>query len=194
MMATAMLVAAALQADTTWVHRGVYVAVHEDAPRHIEWEVVVPTTIDRMWKAWTDPEELATWAGPAAAVDLRPGGDWHIYFDPDAPPGERGGDASSVLGFVPGRELRLAAGAPVKFPSVRAERTELIVRIDPVGYGHVRVHAVQLGWKPGDEWDRAYRAMAHANAEWLSWLHRRYTAGPIDWAVMLGEFTTPSAP
>jgi hypothetical protein len=78
----AMLLAAALQADTTWVHRGVYVAVHEDAPRRIEWEVVVPTTMDQMRKAWTDADELATWAGPAAAVDLPPGGDWHIYFDP----------------------------------------------------------------------------------------------------------------
>lgn len=188
MMATVMLVAAALQADTTWVHAGVHVAVFEEAPRRIEWEVVVPGTTEAMWRAWTDAEELATWAGPAAAVDLRPGGDWHVYFDPSAPPGERGGDASAILGYVPGRELRLAAGAPRDFPTVRAEKTEFIVRIEPVGYGHVRMHAVQQGWKQGEEWDRAFAAMAHANAEWLSWLHRRFTDGPLDWTAMMQDF------
>ena len=66
-----------------------------------------------------------------------------------------------------------------------------VVRLDPVWYGPVRVHA---GLEARGEWDRACRAMAHANAEWLSWLHRRYTACPIDWAVMLSEFTLPSAP
>jgi uncharacterized protein YndB with AHSA1/START domain len=194
MMATAMLLVAAINADTTWIHGGVFVAVFDEDQRRIEWEVIVPTTIGHMWRAWTDPVELATWAGPAAAVDLRPGGDWHIYFDPDAPPGERGGDASSILSFVAENELRLAAGAPLEFPTVRAEKTEFIVRMEPVGDGHVRLHAVQRGWKRGGEWDRAFRAMAHANAEWLNWLHRRFTKGPIDWASMVREFTPPPAP
>lgn len=194
MIATAMLMAAALQADTTWVHKGVHVAVFEAEPRRIEWEVVVPTTMDAMWAAWTEADELATWAGPAAAVDLRPGGDWHIYFNPDAPPGERGGDASRILGYVPGREIRFAAGAPVEFPTVRAEKTEFIVQIEPIGYGHVRVLAIQQGWKQGDEWDRAFDTMAHANAEWLSWLHRRFTEGPLDWEKMMQEFAPPESP
>jgi len=187
----AALMATTLQADTTWVHKGVHVAVHDGSNRHIEWEVVVPASVEDVWRAWTDPAELSTWAGPAAAVDLRVGGDWHIYFDPDAPPGERGGDASAILGFVPGRELRLAAGAPIEFPTVRRDKTEFIVRLDPVGFGHTRIHAIQTGWKAGDEWDRAFEAMAFANAEWLSWLHQRFTEGPIDWQKMMLEMPAP---
>jgi uncharacterized protein YndB with AHSA1/START domain len=188
---TAALVATALQADTTWVHKGVHVAVHDGPARYIEWEVVVPASMEEAWRAWTDPAELVTWAGPAAAVDLRLGGDWHIYFNPDAPPGERGGDASAILGFVPGRELRIAAGAPDEFPTVRREKTEFIVRLDPVGLGHTRIHAIQIGWKAGPEWDRAFEAMAFANAEWLSWLHRRFVDGPIDWEQMMMEMPAP---
>lgn len=194
MAAAAVLAATLLQADSTWVHQGVHVQTFDDGNRWIEWELVVPATMEEMWAAWTDPEAIATWAGPAAAVDLRIGGEWHVYFDPDAAPGERGSDANTVLGLVPGRELRIEAGAPREFPTVRAEKTEFIVRLDPVGFGHVRVHVVQAGWKRGDEWDRAFRTMAHANAEWLSWLHRRFTQGPIDWSRKMGDLETPAPP
>lgn len=172
----------------TWIHAGVRVSCHPGDPRHLEWELVVPAEIDDVWAAWVEAEALATWGGPGATVDLRPGGDWHVYFYPDAPPGERGGDANVVTSFVPSRELRLRAGAPREFPVVRAEKTDLSVRLDPVGFGHVRVHVMQTGWKQGAEWDRAFTTMAHANAEWLSWLHRRFTVGPMDWDRMTREF------
>lgn len=173
--------APAASPDLAWTHKGVVVFVFEAPPRRAEWEVVVPASPRDVWRAWTEPAELATWAGPAAAVDLRPGGDWHIYFDPTAPEGERGGDASRIVDFVPGRELRLRAGAPREFPTVRREKTDFVVRLEPVGYGHTRILASQSGWKDGDEWDRAFRAITSANAEWLSWLLKRYVEGPIDW-------------
>lgn len=57
-----------------------------DAPRHL------------VWKAFTDPDELAAWFGPAGYsvpresvdVDVRPGGHWHLDMvadDPSYPPG-----------------------------------------------------------------------------------------------------------
>jgi uncharacterized protein YndB with AHSA1/START domain len=57
-----------------------------DAPRHL------------VWKAFTDPDELAAWFGPdgyrvpreTVDVDVRPGGHWHLDLvadDPSYPPG-----------------------------------------------------------------------------------------------------------
>lgn len=57
-----------------------------DAPRHL------------VWKAFTDPDELAAWFGPdgytvprdTVDLDVRPGGHWHLDMvadDPSYPPG-----------------------------------------------------------------------------------------------------------
>lgn len=157
-------------------------AIHPE--RLLTWRVQVAGTPDQVWKAWTDAREMVTWAAPAAEVDLRPGGTWEAQFFPDRPAGERGGDANAILEIGPGRRLVLAAGAPVEFPTVRREKTTFTVRVEPARGEGSMVTATQSGWKAGDEWDRAFVTLAHANAEWLSWLHRRFADGPVDWAEM----------
>jgi uncharacterized protein YndB with AHSA1/START domain len=37
-------------------------------------DVVLPVSADEAWKLLTDPDELATWLGTAADLDLAPGG------------------------------------------------------------------------------------------------------------------------
>jgi uncharacterized protein YndB with AHSA1/START domain len=52
----------------------------------------IPAPRDRVFRAWTDPEELKRWWGPglfttpAAEVDLRPGGDYRLVME--TPDGE----------------------------------------------------------------------------------------------------------
>jgi hypothetical protein len=114
--------------DSTWIDRAVYVRIRWAAVQEPHWALVVPARIEAVWSAWTDPSELELWAAPGAAVDLRVGGSWEVHFLPDRPPGQRGSDANEILGLEPGRRLRIAAGAPVKFPTVRAEKTLAIHR------------------------------------------------------------------
>lgn len=168
----------------SWTDRAVEVVAMGAPEKSLVWKLEVPATLAEVWRAWTDPAGLAEWAAPAAAVDLRPGGKWEVHFFPDAPEGERGGDANEVVSFVPERELVLRAGAPPEFPTVRREKTTFRVSLTDLGNGRVRVVATQTGWKPGDEWDRAFVALAQANAEWLNWLARRFEEGPIDWSQM----------
>lgn len=67
------------------------------------------TSPERLFRAWTQPEEIVRWFGPAphslatAAVDLRVGGIWRLDFPTDA-------DRSNALTgeyeeIVPGRRL-----------------------------------------------------------------------------------------
>lgn len=172
------------QQDSTWRDRGVVVTRETTPSRQLTWEVVVPATPEAVWNAWTDPDEIATWAAPAAAVDLRPGGTWEAHFFPDAPEGERGSDANHIISLEPGQEIVMAAGAPAEFPTVRREKTRFSVRLDPVGSGHTLVTVRQSGFKEGDEWNRAFEQMGSMNAEWLNWLYRRFLEGPIDWRAM----------
>lgn len=49
-------------------------------------ESAYPVPIEQVWRAWTDPERIVKWFGPApnalqsAEVDLRTGGDWRFIF------------------------------------------------------------------------------------------------------------------
>jgi uncharacterized protein YndB with AHSA1/START domain len=51
-----------------------------------------PVPIDRVWRAWTDPERLMKWFGQKAGslqkadVDLRAGGDWRFMFNSPGEP------------------------------------------------------------------------------------------------------------
>jgi uncharacterized protein YndB with AHSA1/START domain len=138
-------------------------------------EVEVPATRAAVWQAFATSDGLSTWLTPGAVVDLRKGGEWTAHF----PGGKTGG--GTILNFVPGEEIVLAAMAPEQFPTVRAERTT--ARFQFIAEGDkTLVRLVQTGWKSGEEWDKAYEYLAQGNAQLLETLRRRFVNGPLDWA------------
>lgn len=168
--------------DSTFRHRSVVTRVQLGAERKLSWELVVPASVADVWRAWTVGDEVATWAAPGGYVDLRSGGSWEAHFEPDRPRGQRGSDANEIVDYVPGRLLVIRAGAPQRFPTVRAEKTLFVLTLTPVGRHHTLVQASQTGWQEGEEWREAFDYLATANAVWLDWLHQRFTRGPIDWS------------
>ena len=53
-------------------------------PDTIEREMVLSHPVERVWRAITDPAELANWFGDTARLDLRPGGDGLFTWEGDA--------------------------------------------------------------------------------------------------------------
>lgn len=168
--------------DSTFRHRAVVVQVHRVPEKRLEWELVVPAPVSEVWEAWMTAEGIATWSAPAGYVEPWAGGSWEAHFQPERPKGQRGSDANEILHVVPARALVMRAGAPQRFPTVRAEKTTFVLTLTPVGESHTLVHGSQTGWKDGSEWDAAFEYLAGANAVWLDWLHQRFTTGPIDWS------------
>jgi uncharacterized protein YndB with AHSA1/START domain len=138
-------------------------------------EVTVPAPRAEVWKAFATSEGLSSWLAPNSVVELRPGGEWMVHF----PGGSTGG--GNIVSFVPGKEIVIAALAPDKFPTVRAQRTTARFELEDHGKGTL-VRLTQTGWKEGDEWDRAYEYLTAGNAQLLATLHRRFVSGPIDWS------------
>jgi uncharacterized protein YndB with AHSA1/START domain len=143
-------------------------------------ELSIPASQDEVWKAFTTSEGLSTWLTPGAVVDLRNGGEWTAHY----PGGHTGG--GTIMSFTPEKELTLSAMAPEQFPNVRAQRTNARFEFIPEG-SSTRVRLTQTGWKPGDEWDKAYEYLAKGNAQLLWALHRRFVSGPIDWQKEWGD-------
>jgi uncharacterized protein YndB with AHSA1/START domain len=150
-------------------------------------EVTVPAPPEAVWQAFSTTEGLKTWLAPDSIVDLRPGGEWTARF----PGGSTGG--GTILSYVPGKELVLAALAPDRFPTVRAQRTHVVFHFEPNGTGTL-VRLTQTGWQTGPEWDRAYEYLVAGNGQLLGTLHHRFVNGPIDWQKEMAPPAKPASP
>jgi len=168
--------APAFAKTTATFERGPVHVVTSDDPKRIDWDVVVPASLDAVWDAFTTQAGMTSWIAPGATVDLRSGGDWLVNF-PGAAPG-----GGTIVVYQPKTLLAIRAMAPESFPTVRRERTLAVFTFTAQDVNSTEVHLAQTGWQDGDEWTRAYAYLTNGNAQLLGLLYRRFTIGPIDWS------------
>ena len=155
--------------------------------RAIDREVVVNATLDQTWDAWTTREGVVGFFAPDAKIEPRVGGAFAIYIDPEAPAGLRGADDMRYMALQPKKMLSFDWNAPPHLPQVRAERTFVILRFEPVGDKQTRVKLHHTGWGDGGEWDKAYDYFDRAWDGVLGNLKRRFDQGPQDWSEWLAQ-------
>ncbi|MFO1330359.1 MAG: SRPBCC domain-containing protein [Rubrivivax sp.] len=159
----------------------------QGAERAIDKEVVVPASVDAVWDAWTTREGIASFMAPDARVEPRVGGAFSIHFDPGAAPGARGADDMRFLALQPKRMLSFDWNAPPHLPEARAQRTFVVVRLEPLAAAQTRVTLHHTGWGDGGEWDRAYTYFERAWGAVLGSLKTRFESGPRDWKPWLEQ-------
>ena len=148
--------------------------------KRLDFEVEIPATPNDVWIALSTTEGLKTWLAPETRVDLRKGGDWVVLFNGASAGG------GTIIDFVQGKSITLAAMAPETFPTVRKERTTALFEIVSSKDGKSSiVHLRQTGWKTGEEWDKAFDYLATGNSQLLNQLRQRFVSGPFDWAKLM---------
>ena len=145
-------------------------------------EVLVDAGINEVWDAWTTEEGIKSFFAPGCHVDLRVDGLYEIFFAPDNPPGERGGDGMRLMVIEPGKMLSFTWNAPLHLPDVRGQRTHVVLWFDDAGGGRTKVTLRHDGWGEGEEWDKAFEYFEKAWLEAvLPRLEYRFSVGPVDW-------------
>lgn len=119
------------------------------AERAIDKEVTVAATPEAVWQAWTTRDGVVGFFAPDARVEARPGGPFEIWFDPGAAAGHKGADDMRFLALQAPRLLSFTWNAPPSLPEARAQRTVVIVRLEPAAGGHTRVTLHHVGWGDG---------------------------------------------
>lgn len=148
----------------------------------ISYQVLIPAPLNQVWKAWTTEEGAKTFFAPDCKIDLRPGGAYEMYFNLDAPEGERGGEGLTILALQQEKLLSITWNAPPNLPEVRDQLTHVTLRFEDAGEGRTFLHLIHDGWGKGGEWDQAFDYFTRAWGEVvLPRLQYRFTEGPVDW-------------
>jgi uncharacterized protein YndB with AHSA1/START domain len=148
----------------------------------IHFNITVPAPLSEVWKAWTTEAGAKTFFAPECKIELKPGGAYEMYFNLDAPTGERGGEGMIVLAIQPERMFSFTWNAPPNLPTVRGEMTHVVVRFEEVDPKTTQVTLNHDGWGEGSEWDQAFEYFIQAWGELvLPRLKYRFEHGPFDW-------------
>lgn len=121
-------------------------------------EIVVRAPLESVWHAWTTREGLE-FISSQSNVELRIGGPYEWFLDNSADAqGKRGGQGARVLAFLPGEMLAFDWTFPPDVPSLRrsSSKTQVVVLLDDLGGGQVRVRLAQHGWGDGEDWDAGW--------------------------------------
>ncbi len=143
--------------------------------RSIVMNVVVECSIDEVYELWSTVEGTKKFFGEDAVIDLRPGGEYEIYFLPREDPGS---DANSskgakLLWLVPGQELAFEWTMPPFAAELNVDPlpTWITIRVEALpdrpDRSHVRI--AHHGFQRGGAWDRVYEFFVNA---WQSILFR----------------------
>lgn len=150
--------------------------------RTIEFELKLDSPIEEVWQAWTTAEGITSFFAPACNLDLRPGGAYEIFFNPDEPPGQRGGDDMILLALQPPHLLSFTWNAPLSLPDVRPHRTHVTLRLEGRNGNGTRLHFREDGFGQGGQWDERVEYFVRAWGQIvLPRLAYRLDQGPVDW-------------
>lgn len=144
----------------------------------------IPASIEEVWEAWTTEQGVKTFFAPDCHIDLKPGGAYEMFFNPEGAPGERGGEGCQILAIEKPTLFSFTWNFPPEIPLLRNthQHTHVSLRISPILPKNTLVRIVQDGWGVGEEWEKGLAYFSRAWGEIvLPRLYDRFTKGPIIW-------------
>jgi WD40 repeat protein/uncharacterized protein YndB with AHSA1/START domain len=126
-----------------------------------DFEMTIPVSTKKVWSLLATPEGFEKLGGKNPKVELRP---WGAYsYWPGAP--------NKVLSFIPKEMLSTTGSAPPEFPTVRKGGTWSAYFLEPAGKGKTKLRLCVVGWKRGEEWEKAYDYFLKNNPIFLNQLY-----------------------
>lgn len=151
--------------------------------RAVRKSMIVSAPREAVFDAWTTEAGARTFFAPDARIELKPGGAYELYFNPDEQPGDKGSEGCKILAYRRPQFLVFSWNAPPEIPTLRKKRakTRVEVRLEEAGE-KTELTLRHTGWGKGPDWDECF---AYFEAAWdlvLSRLKASFEASPMDWA------------
>jgi len=122
-----------------------------------------------VWEDWSTPEGLESFFAQEALIDMRPGGDYIIVFDENAPEGSKGNDYGQVLGFQYENMLHVTWSMPPYMPKIRPHLTSLQLEFNWIDDDTTQLRLFHTGFGDSNAWDEG---IAYFETVWPAVLSR----------------------
>lgn len=153
---------------------------HED--RVLRAELMLPAPVKTVWELWTTEAGVRSFFAQGAHIEPKVDGLYEILFSPEAAAGKRGAEGLRILAMESEKRFVFTWNAPETLPTIRAQRTVVEIRFEPVANG-TRLTFTHSGWGTGADWDAAYDYFDKAWGGFvLPSLVSRVEKGPISWS------------
>ncbi|HVI99677.1 MAG TPA: SRPBCC domain-containing protein [Sphingomonas sp.] len=180
-LSVALLLLAASPAAAQQVD--VILTAETDGTRTLAHEVIIPAPLEEVWDAVATIEGWRTWAVPLAREVPGSPDRFETSYDSAAAPGAASTIEQKWIERAPPYRVTFkTARTPDGFPHADAYlRVMSSFLLTPAGATATRVRLTGSGYPAGPEGDALIAFFREGNRTSLEQLHRRFTAGPIDW-------------
>ncbi len=78
--------------------------------------IIINTSVDKVWKSYTEPEEWKKWVTPVVEMDFKINGTIKSHYDSTATIGDKGTIVNHILNYIPYRQITMQAELNENFP------------------------------------------------------------------------------
>jgi uncharacterized protein YndB with AHSA1/START domain len=133
----------------------------------LRFEMTMPVDAKRVWRAFSDPEDMKGWIAPVIQLDLRIGGTLLTNYEKTAKITDASTIRLSIINYLEGElmtyKVELKNNVFPKKVQDEDQNLQEIIQIFDLGGGKTRLVSSMIGWGAGKEWDDAYAFFAKGN-------------------------------
>ncbi len=128
----------------------------------IDLEIEINCSLDKLWQAWTTEQGVKSFFAPDCDIELKVNGKYEIFFDTDAEYGLKGSEGMKILSIQDKRMLAFTWNAPPSMPTIRAQRTHVILYFSEISHERCKLHLINDGYGDSDDWIKAFKYFENA--------------------------------
>lgn len=138
-------------------------------------EIILRSSIDKVWKAYTTPEEWKKWVAPVVEMDFKINGTIKSHYDSTASIGDKGAIVIHILNYIPHKQITMQAEIADNFPAfMQGEEKNLynIVNFEQMSDSHTKLTLYGIGYKNEPAWHDLLKFFVQGNEMTLNKLKK----------------------
>lgn len=129
-------------------------------------EIIINTSVDKIWKAYTDTVEWKKWVTPVVEMDFKINGYIKSHYDSTATIGDKGTIVTHILNYIPNKQITMQAELNENFPEfMKGEEKNLysIVELEKISEGQTKLTIYGIGYRNEQQWRNLLKFFIQGN-------------------------------
>lgn len=134
-------------------------------------ETIINTSVDNVWKAFTEPDHWKRWATPVVEIDFRINGAIRSNYNPQAKIGDKGTITLHIPFYIPKQQIVMQAEISNNFPEfAKGEEKNLytVNEFQKISDQQTKVLIYGIGYKNDPKWQELLKFFIQGNEMMLN--------------------------